>query len=419
MFPPALPAEQIVCPSVSGLLVKNFTGTSRAAPYVQNSIRLPLAGLAPPRVLMCSASMGAEGSVTLQLREAVQAPDATGSLDGALTIGYPDPELLADMLGTFQGASTGAADPDATGPFELLQDSNGSTKATTDKTSVTTATNLLSHGTVSSSSVNNGSTSSNSGTSSSSSSSSNNLSPSSTAILHHGTTMVTVKSAPSIGAGNGGSLAATSPTSLVLTTVSRAETASGNSSASSSPSAASSPGAVSLNGLGSGGLVKKPRPKTVSPTRHGPQQCQSHPSHRIRSELFALGPMITISILFQPPPALGPSILTLAPGPRVSLTVNIQQIKKMFIKNDGAVNTFFLGNRIRFARCTDRKTSVDVPYGGEERDTNPFGQSTPFYCWASNEDSFWRGLAEQIMTRGSLGAENTKSWMGCDRRIAP
>uniref|UniRef100_A0A182MQF2 Uncharacterized protein n=1 Tax=Anopheles culicifacies TaxID=139723 RepID=A0A182MQF2_9DIPT len=93
---------------------------------VQNSIRLPLAGLAPPRVLMCSASMGAEGSVTLQLREAVQAPDATGSLDGALTIGYPDPEMLADMLGTFQGASTGGTDSDA-GSFDLLQDSNGIT----------------------------------------------------------------------------------------------------------------------------------------------------------------------------------------------------------------------------------------------------------------------------------------------------
>ncbi|KFB36948.1 hypothetical protein ZHAS_00004122 [Anopheles sinensis] len=89
---------------------------------VQNSIRLPLAGLAPPRVLMCSASMGAEGSVTLQLREAVPAPDATGSLDGALTIGYPDSEMLADMLGTFQGASTGGADSDG-GSFDLLQDS--------------------------------------------------------------------------------------------------------------------------------------------------------------------------------------------------------------------------------------------------------------------------------------------------------
>lgn len=53
---------------------------------------------------MCSASMGAEGSVTLQLREAVQAPDSGSSLDGALTIGYPDPEMLADMLGSIQAA---------------------------------------------------------------------------------------------------------------------------------------------------------------------------------------------------------------------------------------------------------------------------------------------------------------------------
>jgi hypothetical protein len=83
---------------------------------VQGGLRLPLTGLAPPRVLMCSASMGAEGSVTLQLREAVQAPgtEANGTLqnvrnvanglDAALTIGYPDPEILAEMLGTLQAA---------------------------------------------------------------------------------------------------------------------------------------------------------------------------------------------------------------------------------------------------------------------------------------------------------------------------
>lgn len=55
---------------------------------------------------MCSASMGAEGSVTLQLREAVQAPDPCSPLDGSLTIGYPDPEMLADMLGSIQAAGT-------------------------------------------------------------------------------------------------------------------------------------------------------------------------------------------------------------------------------------------------------------------------------------------------------------------------
>lgn len=62
---------------------------------------------------MCSASMGAEGSVTLQLREAVQAPissestGGTATINNALTIGYPDPEILADVLGTFQAASGG------------------------------------------------------------------------------------------------------------------------------------------------------------------------------------------------------------------------------------------------------------------------------------------------------------------------
>lgn len=60
---------------------------------------------------MCSASMGAEGSVTLQLREAVQAPISNNSTGGstkinnALTIGYPDPELLADVLGSFQASN--------------------------------------------------------------------------------------------------------------------------------------------------------------------------------------------------------------------------------------------------------------------------------------------------------------------------
>lgn len=56
---------------------------------------------------MCSASMGAEGSVTLQLREAVQAPvSESGTTINNVTIGYPDPEVLADMLGTFQAAGT-------------------------------------------------------------------------------------------------------------------------------------------------------------------------------------------------------------------------------------------------------------------------------------------------------------------------
>lgn len=83
--------------------------------------------------------MGAEGSVTLQLREAVQAPDAGTSLEhGGLTIGYPDPEMLADMLGSFQSASAGAAGLGSDQPsassgvaigntaFDLIQDSSSS-----------------------------------------------------------------------------------------------------------------------------------------------------------------------------------------------------------------------------------------------------------------------------------------------------
>lgn len=53
--------------------------------------------------------MGAEGSVTLQLREAVQAPnsDSTATINN-VTIGYPDTEVLADVLGTFQAAGSDA-----------------------------------------------------------------------------------------------------------------------------------------------------------------------------------------------------------------------------------------------------------------------------------------------------------------------
>lgn len=64
-----------------------------------------MAGIASPsRLLMCSASMGAEGSVTLQLREAVEAPpDSSGQSDTtSLTIGYPETDLIADIQGTIQ-----------------------------------------------------------------------------------------------------------------------------------------------------------------------------------------------------------------------------------------------------------------------------------------------------------------------------
>ena len=79
---------------------------------VQKSIHLPLPNLSAPRVLMCSASVDTEGSVTLQLRDANssssdsnQSPvPADSGLENALTIGYPDPEMLADVFGTIQTA---------------------------------------------------------------------------------------------------------------------------------------------------------------------------------------------------------------------------------------------------------------------------------------------------------------------------
>lgn len=88
---------------------------------VQAGLRLPLTSLASPRLLMCSASMGAEGSVTLQLREAVQAPivnESTATINN-VTIGYPDADVLADVIGTFQ-ASNGND-----GTFDVIEDSSG------------------------------------------------------------------------------------------------------------------------------------------------------------------------------------------------------------------------------------------------------------------------------------------------------
>ncbi|KAJ6634184.1 hypothetical protein Bhyg_17436, partial [Pseudolycoriella hygida] len=80
--------------------------------------------------------MGAEGSVTLQLREAVQAPDSGSSIDGSLTIGYPDPEMLADMLGSIQAAGTGEVTS-----FDILDNrENDITSAVLNKSSTTIQT---------------------------------------------------------------------------------------------------------------------------------------------------------------------------------------------------------------------------------------------------------------------------------------
>ncbi|XP_065372339.1 probable serine/threonine-protein kinase DDB_G0282963 isoform X1 [Calliphora vicina] len=119
---------------------------------VPKSIHLPLTTSlsSAPRVLMCSASVGTEASVTLQLRDvnsndSIQSNQSsseaaaaaatiittstnshhhtggtgttatttttTTTLDNALTIGYPDPEMLADVLGTLQTASLKNTNP--------------------------------------------------------------------------------------------------------------------------------------------------------------------------------------------------------------------------------------------------------------------------------------------------------------------
>lgn len=58
---------------------------------------------------MCSAAMGAEGSVTLQLREAEGPADAAALGFGGVLARLQDDsdaDLLADMLGTLHAAGT-------------------------------------------------------------------------------------------------------------------------------------------------------------------------------------------------------------------------------------------------------------------------------------------------------------------------
>ncbi|XP_062563525.1 mucin-4 isoform X2 [Armigeres subalbatus] len=331
---------------------------------VQNGLRLPLAGLAPPRVLMCSASMGAEGSVTLQLREAVQAPDAGTSLEhGGLTIGYPDPEMLADMLGSFQSASAGAAGLSS----EQLSSSSSSSSSTGSGAANASAFDLIQDNSSSNCSISRQSglepvveqnciasallakasptgscsrSSSSSSSSSLSSSSSNGNAGSSSGLTLSGiksdivskseklnscipttVSLVTGSTSPSSSNGSSSSSSSSSISSAISsnsssnsspksTAASAAVAAAVNSannhtsnsttngpvghstrsdstsSCSSSSSSSGSGNSSSCSGSGSNvasttiinGLpttvVKKPRPKTASPTRHGPQQCQ-------------------------------------------------------------------------------------------------------------------------------------------------
>lgn len=61
--------------------------------------RLPLPTFSPRAVLMYSASVGGEGAVALQLREAAPGElDAARLHDDRLAIACHEPELLADLL---------------------------------------------------------------------------------------------------------------------------------------------------------------------------------------------------------------------------------------------------------------------------------------------------------------------------------
>jgi hypothetical protein len=128
------PPSYVLITMVMKLETKQTSSTMFVSLQVQAGLRLPLTGLAPPRLLMCSASMGAEGSVTLQLREAVQAPNSeSGTTINNVTIGYPDTEVLADVLGTFQAAGSD-------GTFDIVE--NGSRPHTFFKASGLTTTTI-------------------------------------------------------------------------------------------------------------------------------------------------------------------------------------------------------------------------------------------------------------------------------------
>lgn len=79
---------------------------------------------------MC-ASMGAEGSVTLQLREAVQAPvsDSNAKIN-SVTIDYPDGDVF-QAAGTETGYENGSRPQNITNPFFKA---SGLTSTTINKT---------------------------------------------------------------------------------------------------------------------------------------------------------------------------------------------------------------------------------------------------------------------------------------------
>ncbi|XP_037707450.1 serine-rich adhesin for platelets isoform X5 [Drosophila subpulchrella] len=318
---------------------------------VPKSIHLPLTTLSSaPRVLMCSASVGTEGSVTLQLRDAnaleaaatkaassasasasasaavssTTSPNGAASapastLENALNIGYPDPEMLADVLGTIQTAS--------------LKNNNSITTATSSNSSAKSAgSNHLANPnkiTITRRSVQSVSTSTNTSIVSSSnktntsyiknclirSSSCSNTVTNVTTLAQIMSNSSTSSAASLLNQHNNNSNCSNSSNFSTASSVGSSISVGSNSSSSSSSncsngsnsnsndSNSSSGGGHSLSfkstgrhvpagGLGSSGAStngsgsvggidiisveapRKNRPKLSSPTRHGPQQCQ-------------------------------------------------------------------------------------------------------------------------------------------------
>lgn len=222
-----------------------------------------MTGLAPPRLLMCSASMGAEGSVTLQLREAVQAPvseSGSTSINNALTIGYPDPEMLADVLGSFQAAGSEATYDIVTNGRRQQQFFKTANGITTIKNEAGKRMKLHVLGAVSTALV---------------FAVAKVLEASANAALSITsqkavTLTATTAAASSLPPTSVASIVVSTQQPITMTTLAATATAS-NSSNSNLPQAVSStaPTTVAVTTT-----TKKPRPKTASPTRHGPQQCQ-------------------------------------------------------------------------------------------------------------------------------------------------
>ncbi|KAH8271206.1 hypothetical protein KR018_001447 [Drosophila ironensis] len=321
---------------------------------------------------MCSASVGSEGSVTLQLRDAASASAATAAapatapatataatsiatstsasatngaaalatstanasastLENALTIGYPDPEMLADVLGTIQTASLKNNNCSSGSTISAATSSNSSNKSSGNNQlsnpnkititrrsvqSVSTSTNTGNSGSSSNSSSGSGSSNnSNSSKTNTSyiknclirSSSCSNTVTNVTTLAQIMSNSSTSSAASLLNQHNNNSNCSNSSNFSTASSVGSSISIGSSNSSNSNDSNSSSGGTHSLSFKGTGrhvpgsgggvssssgggscntsasiggiGIIsveapRKNRPKLSSPTRHGPQQCQ-------------------------------------------------------------------------------------------------------------------------------------------------